>query len=148
MSLRTANERVRRSQEVLAHAWMVRTFIKHCDEVEDFPELMHLPRTVFDLCRAVEHLTDRPAEYLRILRKKLSRLRKAVTQFEHDAPLASAHTNFQQAVISIRACLQELLDLTTVVDDNPVHGDLDRQDAAADQPPEDDLVEADDDVNE
>ncbi|MFV0442970.1 MAG: amidohydrolase [Planctomycetaceae bacterium] len=110
----SAADRVRRSQDVLAHAWMVRTFVKHCDEAEDFPELMQLPRTVFDLCRAVEHLIDRPEEYLRILKKKLARLRKGVEQFEHDAPLASTHTNFQQAAISIRACYQELLDLTAI----------------------------------
>ena len=30
---------VNRSQKVMAHAWMIRTFIKHSDEVEDFPEL-------------------------------------------------------------------------------------------------------------
>jgi hypothetical protein len=92
---------------------MVRTFVKHSDEAEEFPELLQLARTVFDLCRAVEHLVDRPDEYLRILRKKLTRLKRAVEQFAHDAPLASAHTNFQQAVISIDACHRELLTLAT-----------------------------------
>lgn len=106
-------DRVQRCQRILAHAWMVRTFVKHSDEVEDFPELMHLPRTVFDLCRAVEHLVDRPEEYLRILRKKLPRLRKAIEQFSHDAPLASAHTNFQQAVISIETSYEDLAALAT-----------------------------------
>ena len=36
------NNLVTASQKVMAHAWMVRTFIKHSDEVEDFPEIDYL----------------------------------------------------------------------------------------------------------
>lgn len=106
-------ERVQRCQKLLAHAWMVRTFIKHSDEVEDFPELMEMARAVFDLCRALENKVDEPQEYLRILRKKLSKFRTAVQQFAHDAPLASTHMNFQQAVISIAAVHEELARLAS-----------------------------------
>ena len=42
------------------------------------------------------------------LDKKLSDLRKAAEQFAIDAPHASTHTNFAQAVISIRASVEEL----------------------------------------
>jgi hypothetical protein len=101
-------ERVQRGQKLLAHAWMVRTFIKHCDEVEDFPELMEIARAVFDLCRALENKVETPQEYLRILRKKLSKFRAAVRQFAQEAPLASTHMNFQQAVVSIEAVAEEL----------------------------------------
>ena len=45
-------------QKTMAHAWMVRTFIKHCDEVEDFPELMGIVRAVFDMSRAIENKVD------------------------------------------------------------------------------------------
>lgn len=107
-------ERVQRVQKLLAHAWMVRTFIKHCDEVEDFPELMELARAVFDLCRALENKVETPLEYLRILRKKLSKFRAAVRQFAQDAPLASTHMNFQQAVVSIEAVCEELARLANV----------------------------------
>ena len=102
-------EIVDRCQKVLAHAWMVRTFIKHSDEVEDFPELMGIVRAVFDTSRAVETRADDPAGYLRMLRKKIGKLTRAAEKFRDDAPLASTHTNFQQAVISIDACVDELV---------------------------------------
>ena len=44
----------------------------------------------------------------RQLRKKFRRLREAADQFRHDAPVASDHTNFKQAVISMDACISEL----------------------------------------
>lgn len=113
-SPRTSLERVQLCQQQLAHAWMVRTFVKHSDEAEEFPELTELPRMVFDVCRALEHLTDQPDEYLRILRKKLRKLRAAVEQFAHDAPLASTHTNFEQAIVSIRAATVALEELARV----------------------------------
>lgn len=104
-------ELVDRCQTVLAHAWMVRTFVKHSTEVEDFPELMGIVRGVFDLSRAVETRVDDPAEYFKMLDKKLPSLRQAVEKFAIDAPLASTHTNFIQAVISIRASTEELFGL-------------------------------------
>ena len=101
-------ELVNRCQTVMAHAWMVRTFIKHSDEVEDFPELMEIVRTVFDTARALETREGDPAGYFRMLGKKLGKLRKAAAQFRIDAETASTHTNFKQAVISIDACVEEL----------------------------------------
>lgn len=88
-------------QKTMAHAWMVRTFIKHSDEVEDFPELMGIVRAVFDMSRAIENKVDQPQDYFRFAGKKIGKLRKAVTQFREDAWRASTHTNFQQAVISV-----------------------------------------------
>ena len=102
------SEIVGRCEQVLAHAWMVRTFIKHCDEVEDFPELMGIVRAVFDVSRALESRVSEPAAYFRMLEKKIGTLRKAVQQFRVDAQRASTHTNFRQAVISMEACLAEL----------------------------------------
>jgi hypothetical protein len=107
MSLSPADA-VARCQLILSHAWMVRTFVKHSAEVEEFPELMEVVRTVFDVSRALETRVDDPAGYLHMLRKKIGRLRQARDQFQRDAPLASTHTNFQQAVISLDACVQEL----------------------------------------
>lgn len=105
-----------RCQAIMAHAWMVRTFVKHSPEVEEFPELMGIVRTVFDLSRALESRVADPAGYLQMLRKKMTRLRQAADEFRRDAPLASGHTNFQQAVVSMDACvaeLQEILDSLT-----------------------------------
>lgn len=107
---------VERCQVVMAHAWVVRTFVKHCEEVEDFPELMMLVRAVFDTARALETRIDDPAGYLRMLRKKWSKLQSAAQQFRTDALQASTHTNFQQAVISIEACVADLKFLLTLGD--------------------------------
>ncbi len=104
----TAEEIVNQCQTVMAHAWMVRTFIKHSDEVENFPELMGIVRAVFDASRALETRATEPAAYLHMLGKKIGKLRQAAEQFRIDAPLASTHTNFQQAVISMDACVQQL----------------------------------------
>lgn len=98
-------------QDVMAHAWMVRTFVKHCEEVEDFPELMGVVRAVFDTCRALETRLGNPGGYMKMLTKKIGRLRRATEQFAEDAPLASTHTNFQQAVRSMQICLERLDEL-------------------------------------
>jgi len=105
------SEIVERCQQVMAHAWMVRTFIKHSDEIEDFPELMGIVRAVFDTARALETRVDDPGAYLRMLTKKIGKLRAAAEQFQSDAAAASTHTNFQQAVISIDACVAALDEL-------------------------------------
>ena len=47
-------EAVGRLNAILAHAWMVRTFLKHADEIQDDEELLEVPRTVFDYVRMVE----------------------------------------------------------------------------------------------
>lgn len=104
----TPTEAVVRCEQLMSHAWMVRTFVKHCSEVEDFPELMGVVRTVFDTARALETRVNDPAGYLHMLRKKIGRLRAAAVEFRKDAAVASTHTNFQQAVISLEACIQEL----------------------------------------
>jgi hypothetical protein len=104
---------VLRSQNIMAHAWMIRTFIKHSDEVEDFPELNEMARTIFDVFRAVETQVNDPAAYFRTVRKKVGKLRSAAEQFEKDAWHASTHTNFQQAAIASKFLgeqLQELLE--------------------------------------
>lgn len=99
---------VKRCEQIMAHLWMVRTFVKHSDEVEDFPELMTTARSIFDTARALETRIEDPAAYLHMLRKKIGKLRSAAEQFKIDAPQASLHTNFQQAVISFDAGVSEL----------------------------------------
>ncbi len=108
-------EAVARCQTIMAHAWMVRTFVKHSPEVEQFPELMEIVRNVFDLSRALETRVGDPAGYLQMLKKKLGKLRKAADKFRHDAPLASTHTNFQQAVVSMDACVAALDEIVAAI---------------------------------
>ena len=95
-------------QRAMSHAWMVRTFIKHSDEVDDFPELMGIVRAVFDMSRAIENKIEDPATYFRFASKKIGKLRAAVTQFREDAWRASTHTNFQQAVMSVERATDEM----------------------------------------
>lgn len=116
---------VDRCQTIMAHAWMVRTFIKHSEEIDDFPELMGIVRAVFDTSRALETRVDDPDAYLKMLAKKIGKLGKAVEQFRIDAYEASTHTNFQQAVVSIEACAAELKHLL----------ELSRQSSSQPQPP-------------
>jgi hypothetical protein len=102
---------VSRSQKVMAHGWMIRTFIKHSDEVEDYPELNEMARTIFDVFRAVETQVEDPQSYFKTVRKKLAKLSAAAEQFEKDAWHASTHTNFQQAAIAAKFLGEQLLEL-------------------------------------
>ncbi|MEO2015440.1 MAG: amidohydrolase [Fuerstiella sp.] len=108
MSDPALSQLVERFQKTMAHAWMVRTFIKHCDEVEDYPELMGIVRSVFDMSRAIESKTDDPRAYFKFARKKIGKLRKAAEQFQQDAWSASTHTNFQQAVCSVQYATEQM----------------------------------------
>lgn len=108
MSDLTIEQLVEQFQKTMAHAWMVRTFIKHCDEVEDYPELMGIVRAVFDMSRAIESKADDPANYFKFVTKKIGKLRKAAEQFQQDAWAASTHTNFQQAVTSVQYSVEQM----------------------------------------
>lgn len=110
----TLQEVVNRCDEIMSHAWMVRTFVKHSEEVEDYPELdglMGIARTIFDACRALETQVNEPAKYLHMLRKKIGRLKKATVDFERDAKQVSVHTNFVMAIRSTQICVRELEEL-------------------------------------
>jgi CHAD domain-containing protein len=111
MSELTIEQIIERCDEVVAHAWMVRTFIKHSEECEDYPEmlgLMGIVRAVFDTSRALETRSGDPAAYLHMLRKKIGKLKKATEQFSAEAVQISAHTNFVMAVKSIQVCVRDL----------------------------------------
>lgn len=113
----TLPEVVNRCDEIMSHAWMVRTFVKHSEEVEDYPELdglMGIARTIFDACRALETQVSDPAKYLHMLRKKLGRLKKASDEFERDAKQVSVHTNFMMAIRSTQICVRELEELLEI----------------------------------
>jgi hypothetical protein len=115
--LTTLQDVVNRCDEIMSHAWMVRTFVKHSEEVEDYPELdglMGVARTIFDACRALETQVDNPAKYLHMLRKKIGRLKKATIEFERDAKQVSVHTNFMMAIRSTQICVRELEELLEV----------------------------------
>ena len=111
---------VDRVERIMAQAWMVRTFVKHSPEVEDFPELMTIVRAVFDTSRALETRVGNPPAYLHMLRKKIGKLRQAASHFREQAPLASDHTNFKQAVIAMDFCLTQLEEILVQAPNMPV----------------------------
>src|SRR5688572_14018840 len=106
-----------RCNVVLSHVWMVRTFLKHADEVQEDEELLDVPRTLFDSIRAVEPARERgdAAEFVRRLRGKLSKLRRVAESFEHDYRRVSDHTNFQMAALSLRGGVRQLEDVLAQV---------------------------------
>jgi hypothetical protein len=107
MSTTEAMERV---NVILAHAWMVRTFLKHAEEIQDDEELLSVPRMIFDFIRAVEPSYQRKdaKEYLLRAGGKLPKLRRVAQLFEQEFRRVSDHTNYQMAAVSLSACVREL----------------------------------------
>jgi hypothetical protein len=106
-----------RCHTVLAHLWMVRTFLKHADEVQDDAELLEVPRTLFDAIRAVEPARERGdvAEYVRRLKGKLSKLRRVAELFAREHRRVSDHTNFQMAALSLTGGVRQLEEILAQV---------------------------------
>ncbi|TWT59084.1 hypothetical protein KOR42_24730 [Thalassoglobus neptunius] len=99
---------VDRCQQAMAHAWVVRAFLRHCDEAEDFPELTLISRSIFDVSRALETRVTDPMGYFKMLTKKIGKFRAAVEEFAKQVPEISSHTNFAQSVISLRGSVMIL----------------------------------------
>src|SRR5262245_13566828 len=106
----TPNEAVERINTILAHAWMVRTFLKHAEEIQDDEELLDVPRTLFDSIRAVEPAYQRgdPKDYLRRIKGKVPKLRRVAEFFATEYRRVSDHTNYQMASQSLSGCVREL----------------------------------------
>ncbi|MCA9044623.1 MAG: amidohydrolase [Planctomycetaceae bacterium] len=108
---RRLTELVARAQVVVAHAWVVRAFIRHSPEVEDYPELHEIGRAIFDLARALETRVDDARGYFKMLGKKHAKYRTAVNEFCRVAPSISSHTNYAMATISLADTVTELQSL-------------------------------------
>src|SRR5256885_8184429 len=95
---------------ILAHAWMVRTFLKHAEEIQEDEEFLEVPRLLFDYIRAVEPSYQRKdaKEYLHRARGKLPKLRRVAELFAREYRRVSDHTNFEMAARSLSGCVQEL----------------------------------------
>jgi hypothetical protein len=113
----TPHEALERLQGVLAHLWMVRTFLKHADEIQDDEELLAVPRTIFDYVRAVEPATQRNdvKEYLHRIRGKLPKLRRAAELLQSEYRRVSSHTNFEMAAVSLMASVHHIEEILAQV---------------------------------
>lgn len=110
-------EAVERLNSVLAHAWMVRTFLKHADEIQENEAMLEVPRTIFDYVRAVEPASQRKdyADYLRRLKGKLPKLRRVADYFAAEYRNVSDHTNFQMAAASLTGCVRQIEEILPAV---------------------------------
>jgi hypothetical protein len=110
-------EAVERINVLLAHAWMVRNFLKHAEEAEEDEEMLEVHRTIFDSIRAVEPARERgdTKEYLRRMQGKLSKLRKASELFSREYRRVSPHTNFEMAALSLSGVVQQIEEVLATV---------------------------------
>ncbi len=94
----------------LAHVWMVRAFLKHSDEAAEDEELAEIHRALYDYQLAVGGAwrEQNAAEYLKLARKKFSKLRATAEAFAQIQPEVSSHTNFQMAAASLTAAVSEI----------------------------------------
>jgi hypothetical protein len=114
----TVAEAVQRLEVVLAHAWMVRTYLKHADEIQENEEFLEVPRTIFDYCRAVEAARDRgdSAEFLRRIRDKFYKLRRVADFFAAEFRQVSDHTNYHMAALSLSGCVRQIEEILAAVE--------------------------------
>jgi hypothetical protein len=103
-------EAVARLNTILAHAWMVRTFLKHADEIQADEGMLDVPRTLYDSIRAVEpaHQRGDLADFLRRLKGKLPKLRRAADHFSAHFREFSPHTNFEMASASLLGVVKSM----------------------------------------
>jgi hypothetical protein len=106
----TPEQAVERLNVLFAHLWMVRTFLKHAEEIQDDEEMLEVHRAVFDYVRATEPAYQRRdwKEYLHRAKGKLSKLRRAAEFFEQEFRRVSDHTNFQMAALSLSGCVRQI----------------------------------------
>ena len=95
---------------ILAHAWMVRNFLKHAEEIQEDEPMLEVHRMIFDYIRALEPSYQRKdaAEYLHRARGKLQKLRRVAEYFAGDYQRLSDHTNFQMAAASLSFCVRQI----------------------------------------
>jgi hypothetical protein len=118
------DEAMRRIDTLLSHVWMVRAFLKHSDEAADDAELQEIHRALYDYHLAVGAAwrEQNAAEYLKLARKKFTRLRTACDEFTRIQPDVSSHTNFQMATASLTAAvtaIDQVLNQVTGVGGGP-----------------------------
>jgi hypothetical protein len=118
----TPEQTVEQLKVVLAHLWMVRTFLKHAEEIQDDEEFLDVPRALFDSIRATEPAAQSgdSKEFLHRIRGKLARLRRAAEFFANNYQRVSDHTNFQMAALSLTGCVRRIEEMLAELVISPV----------------------------
>ena len=106
----TPEQAMERLNAVFAHLWMVRTFLKHAEEIQEDEAMLEVPRMIFDYVRATEPAYQRrdAAEFLHRARGKLPKLKRVAEFFVEEQKRISDHTNFQMAALSLSAGVKEI----------------------------------------
>jgi len=114
----TPSEAMDRLNAILAHAWMVRAFLKHADEIQGDEEMLDVHRMIFDYIRALEPSFERrdAKEYLHRARGKLPKLKRVAEFFAQEYSRVSDHTNFAMAAASLTGCIRDIEDILSQVD--------------------------------
>jgi hypothetical protein len=110
---------------ILAHAWMVRNFLKHAEEVQEDEEMLEVHRMIFDYIRATEPSFQRKdaREYLHRIRGKLPKLRRVAEFFAREFHRVSDHTNFHMAALSLSGCVRQIEEILASVTIGPDKGE-------------------------
>ena len=118
-------EAMERINVVLAHAWMVRNFLKHADEAMEDEDMLEVHRVIFDSIRAVEPSRERGdvKEYLRRMQGKLSKLRRAAELFAREYRRVSTHTNFEMASLSLTGVVRQIEEVLAAAKANGISND-------------------------
>ena len=114
----TPDAAMERVNTILAHAWMVRNFLKHADEVQDNEEMLDVHRMIYDYIRAVEPSYQRKdaKEYLHRAKGKLPKLRRVAEYFAENYRRVSDHTNFEMAARSLTGVVEQIEEILASVD--------------------------------
>jgi hypothetical protein len=120
----TPEEAIARLNIVLAHAWMVRTFLKHADEVQEDADMLEVPRTIFDYVRATEPAAQRgdTKDFLHRIRGKLTKLRRVAEYLAAEYKRVSDHTNFLMASLSLTGCVREIEEILAGIEKGEASG--------------------------
>lgn len=129
------NEAVERLHSILAHLWMIRTFLKHADEVVEDEQLIEIPRLLYDSIRAVEpaFLKGDYLTYLRRLKGKLPKLRKGAELFAREYKRVSAHTNFEMASLSLTGAVRQMEEVFVAIQSAPIEPEAQEESSQADE---------------
>jgi len=113
----TSTEAMQRLNNILAHAWMVRAFLKHADEIQEDEEMLEVPRMIFDYIRALEpsYQSQDAKEYLHRARGKLPKLKRVAEFFGKEFRRVSDRTNFEMAASSLTGCVRQIEEILTQI---------------------------------
>jgi hypothetical protein len=139
----TPEDAVQRLNTVLAHAWMIRTFLKHADEIQESEDMLDVPRTLYDSIRAVEPAFQRSdtADFLRRLKGKLPKLRRVADYFNTHFREFSPHTNFEMAAISLLGVVRHMEEIFAQVAAAPAGVGAAEPQATASEPTDEGLAQ-------